>query len=71
MNVPRRRVLRPLPLAAVNCRLSRRRLQQQAQLDAARRSLRRWMTRLRRAFHAVDRLQSRIDRLKRQLGHSR
>lgn len=71
MTACRRRVLRPVPLTEAEPRRTRRRERQQRQLDADLRSVRRWTSRLRRAFHAVERLQSRIDRLKRQLGESR
>jgi hypothetical protein len=40
------------------------------QLAAERTSLARWMTRLKRAFHAVEKNQSRIGRLERRLNQS-
>jgi hypothetical protein len=69
MTTPRRRILRfpgnsqPTP--------ARRRqpsaLKVRASLEADRAALARWMTRLRRAFHAVEKLQQRITRNERQL----
>lgn len=67
MSQARRRVLRPAPEPIVDAAQARRHDRQRQQLDADRRSLRRWMTRLKRAFNAVDRLHARIARLERQL----
>lgn len=65
----RRRLLRDIP-PAVNSQATRRRERWQQQLAADRASLRRWMSRFKRAFTTVDRLQSRIARLERQLSQS-
>ncbi len=67
MNQIRRRVLRPAPEPIVDPSQSRRHDRQRQQLAADRQSLRRWMTRLKRAFNTVDRLHARIARLERQL----
>ena len=68
MTHPRRRVLRPNRLAesldpARQAQVHRRR----SQLERERASWARWMSRLKRAFHAVEKQQSRINRLERQL----
>lgn len=67
MNQIRRRVLRSLPEASADPALIRRQDRQRQQLAADRQSLRRWMTKLNRAFNTVDRLHARIARLERQL----
>jgi len=67
MNQVRRRVLRSAPEPTVDATQSRRQDRQRQQLAADRQSLRRWMTRLKRAFNTVDRLHARIARLERQL----
>jgi hypothetical protein len=67
MSQVRRRVLRPVPETPSIARQSRRRERQQEQLEADRAALRRWMTRLKRAFNTVDRLHARIARLERHL----
>jgi hypothetical protein len=66
MNTVRRRVLRPPPFAPPA--VSRRQERRAAQLAADRTALRRWMTRLKRAFGTVERLWKRIARLERELG---
>jgi hypothetical protein len=46
----------------------RRRLKAlQARLDAERAILARWMTRLKRAFHSVEKSQARVGRLEREI----
>ena len=67
MSQVRRRVLRPAPEPIVDAAQSRRHDRQRQQLSADKLSLRRWMIRLKRAFNTVDRLQTRIARLERQL----
>ena len=65
---PRRRVLRGTrPAPAQPERSDRRRQAQHAQLVRDQASLARWMTRLKRAFHTVEKLQRRIARAERQL----
>ena len=73
MSTPRRRVLRPTqatrPADARQQALQQKRHEQVARERA---SLDRWMARLKRAFHAVEKQQKRIARLERQLadGHA-
>src|SRR5437868_3205138 len=63
----RRRVLRNLPTAADDTvrlrKLGTRRIRLQAEQEV----LTRWMSRLRRAFHAVEKQQQRISRLEREI----
>ena len=66
MTTPRRRVLRATPVTADPRQLQRvERLH--AQLTADREALSRWMRKLRRAFHEVEKLQARINRREKQL----
>jgi Mg2+ and Co2+ transporter CorA len=70
MTTPRRRVLRPAVLHqndAVDRRQARLVARRQGQLTKDRLLLKRWMSRLRRAFHQVEQLQDRVSRLERQL----
>lgn len=65
---PRRRVLRPTP--AVSESDARRMAQlhrKRTQLETQRAALARWMTKLKRAFHSVERIQARAARLERQI----
>jgi hypothetical protein len=49
----------------------RRQLQKlRPKLDAARTTLSRWMSRLKRAFHAVEKIQARIAHLERQIARA-
>ncbi len=65
MTAPRRRILRPLP-KPVNDPQQIQRLQAwRSKLDLERQSFARWLTRLKRAFHAVEKQQGRISRLER------
>jgi uncharacterized protein YllA (UPF0747 family) len=66
----RRRVLRPPNQPPTDPAAVRRREKRQSQLAADRQALRRWLTKLRRAFNTVDKLQARIARLERELSHS-
>jgi hypothetical protein len=71
MSTVRRRILRPeLPAALDRAADHRRRqaaVKAQRQLERERVSLAHWMTRLRRAFHSVERGQLRVSRLERKL----
>jgi hypothetical protein len=67
MSQVRRRVLRAVSESPSTARQSHRRERQQEQLEADRVALRRWMTKLKRAFNTVDRLSARIARLERHL----
>ena len=68
MSTPRRRIVRP-PVAAVPPDPNRtRRLQRlRARLEKERAALARWMVRLRRAFHALERRQRSAARVERQI----
>lgn len=64
MNTPRRQLVRPTvsrPQASPNVQRLRIRL------EAERRFLARWMTRLKRAFHAVEKIQRCVVRLETRL----
>jgi hypothetical protein len=63
----RRRVLRPVPVPSRDARDERRCQRLRAKLAADQVTLRRWMSRLKRAFHAVERLQAGIARCEKQL----
>ena len=64
----RRRVLRPESQAATqDVRLTARIAKRQQQLTKERAALRRWMTKLKRAFHVMEKQQRRIASLERQL----
>ncbi|HEX4588650.1 MAG TPA: hypothetical protein VH120_01895, partial [Gemmataceae bacterium] len=68
MAAPRRRLVRPLAVAAVAVQQRQRRVQTlRAKLARDRIALARWMSRLRRAFHTVERLQVRITRADRAI----
>ena len=68
MTSPRRRIVRP-PGAppGPSPRQQQRHRTLAARLDKARADLRRWMAKLRRAFHAVEKQMQTINRVKRQL----
>ncbi len=61
----RRRVLRPesTPTAAESRGLAKK----QEQLANDRAALNRWMTKLKRAFHAMEKLQAKISRLEKDI----
>jgi len=68
MTQVRRRLLRPAnPVSIDETKRLQRVARQRAQLDADRETLSRWMSKLKRAFHAIERLQGQIARLERQL----
>lgn len=71
MTTPRRRLIRSnSDPSSNNCQQNRDgRLQKvRSRLDRERHGLARWLTRLKRAFHAVEKSQRAISRLERQLG---
>jgi len=70
MTTARRRVLRPTSPAVTDTRHQPRLVRVREQLAAERAALARWMTRLKRAFHAVEKQQVRIGRLERRLSQS-
>ena len=66
MTTARRRLVRPAP--ATTPTIDHRRLQRtRGNLDRERTVLARWMSRLRRAFHAVEKSQLKISRLERTI----
>jgi hypothetical protein len=68
MSTTRRRLVRPLAVAAATLQQRQRRAQAlRSRLTEDRAALARWMSRLRRAFHAVEKLQQRIARTDRHL----
>ena len=69
MTTPRRRILRPSAASqAVDVRRQALRVKQLAKLTKEQQAVQTWMRRLRRAFHAIERIQGRISRLQRQVG---
>ena len=68
---PRRRVLRTTsPEAVAAHRRQQRRHKQPASLAQERAAFERWMVKLRRAFHTVERKQRAISRLERELARA-
>ncbi len=63
MTTPRRRVLRPPVIPAVDPRQTARAQRRRADLAKSRAALRRWLTRLKRATNTVADLHQRITRL--------
>ncbi len=70
MTTPRRRIIRP-PSQSLSTSPSPETIRKIASLNATltreRQVLSRWMSRLKRAFHAVERQQARMARIERQL----
>ncbi len=64
---PRRRIVRPTPSIVTRPQPDPRIQKLRARLEVERAALARWMTRLRRAFHSVERIQRRLVRLERQI----
>jgi hypothetical protein len=60
---PRRRVIRPPPATADATTRQRKITARRTRLLAEQQNLSRWMSRLRRAFHAVEKQQQKIARL--------
>jgi hypothetical protein len=68
MSLPRRRLVRPpAPAASSRPHADARAQNLRARLETERTALARWMSRLKRAFHTVEKVQQRITRLERQL----
>ena len=69
-STPRRRLIRPHQ-PPTNDRADQERIQKlRSRLEAERTTLVRWMVRLKRAFHAVEKIQRRMNRIERQLARS-
>jgi hypothetical protein len=65
---PRRRIIRPTPpVSEVHPHHDRRQQKLRARLEKERLALSRWMTRLKRAFHSVEKIQRAILRVERQI----
>ncbi len=68
MTTPRRRLVRPEPALRPDEAARQRQLQRlHARLAQEQACLARWMARLRRAFHTVEKTQARLGRLQRQI----
>jgi hypothetical protein len=68
MSTPRRRLVRPATVAAPSAlQLQHRAVALRSRLARAREGLGRWMSRLKRAFHSMEKLQSRVACLERQI----
>ena len=65
MTIPRRRVLRPVRPVEGDCVRERKLAAHRVRLATEKQRLDRWMTRLKRAFHAVEKQQAKIARLER------
>jgi hypothetical protein len=66
MSTPRRRLVRPATVTAETPRERQRRgFVLRSRLARTREGLGRWMSRLKRAFHSMEKLQSRFARLER------
>lgn len=67
MPTARRRLIRPLAPTTVETQNHRQIQKLRGRLDQERTGLARWMRRLKRAFRAVEKHQSRVARLERQI----
>jgi len=68
MSTPRRRIVRPARQAEPSVQQRQRRAQAlRGRLASDRAALARWVSRLKRAFHAMERLQARVARSERQI----
>ena len=67
MTTPRRRVLRPLRLDEADSVRERKLAARHVRLATEKQSLDRWMSRLKRAFHAVEKQQTKVARLERAI----
>jgi hypothetical protein len=68
MATPRGRLVRPAVVAATTAQQRQRRVHQlRGRLAQDRTALTRWMSRLKRAFHSMEKLQVRIARIERQI----
>ena len=67
MTTPRRRIVRPVRPDAGDGVRERKLANRRVRLATERQSLERWMSRLKRAFHAVEIQQTKIARLQRAI----
>jgi hypothetical protein len=67
MSMPRRQIVRPAPIPTPDPDRQRRLQRLRARLEEERAACTRWMPRLKRAFHAVEKSQLKIARLERQI----
>ena len=67
MTAPRRRLVRPPPVPAPRPERQGRLQRLRQRLEKERAALARWMVRLRRSFHAVEKAQRQMGRLERQI----
>jgi predicted nucleic acid-binding Zn-ribbon protein len=69
--LPRRRLIRPAPMTEPSHPSTERKIQRlRSRLDKERAALARWMSKLKRAFHTVEKTQQRITRLERQIARN-
>ena len=67
MTTPRRRVLRPVRPDLGDGSRERKLAARRVRLATEKQSLDRWMSRLKRAFHAVEKQQAKVSRLERAI----
>lgn len=67
MTTPRRRVLRPLRLGEADGARDPKLAARRVRLATEKQCLDRWMSRLKRAFHAVEKQQTKVARLERAI----
>jgi len=67
MTTPRRRVLRPPRTGVADARLQQKLVSRRAQLQKEQVGLARWMSRLRRAFHELEKRQKTVRRIEREI----
>lgn len=67
MSTPRRQIIRPILNTAPTNPQHRQIQRQRHRLDTERAALTRWMGKLRRAFHVVEKLQRSVTRLERKI----
>lgn len=67
MTTPRRRIIRP-PVQPISSPENQQRIQKlRARLQRDRTDFGRWLSKLKRAFHVVEKTEQRINRLERQI----
>ncbi len=66
---PRRRILRPDPATAPRRDPHRWIQKLRSRLEREQATLTRWMSKLKRAFHVVERTQAQVARIERQMAH--